>query len=76
MAGSHLEIRMPGYENRLIADASGDELQGEVFLVKPGGKQQHIPLHARRGPLFRFFETAGDRPRRCIRPLGGDIHRR
>jgi len=58
VAGSHLEVRMPGYENRLIADASGDELQGEVILVKLGGKQQHIPLHARRGPLFRFFETA------------------
>src|SRR4029077_18607136 len=55
VAGSHLEIRMPGYENRLIVDASGDELQGEVILVKLGGKQQHIPLHARRGPLFRFF---------------------
>jgi thiol-disulfide isomerase/thioredoxin len=58
VVGAHLEIRMPGYENRLIADAKGDELQGEVILVKLGGKQQHIPLHARRGPLFRFFETA------------------
>src|SRR5882672_7464395 len=58
VVGAHLEIRMPGYENRLIADAKGDELQGEVILVKLGGKQQHIPLHARRGPLFRFYETA------------------
>src|ERR1700690_3631397 len=58
VAGSHLEIRMPGYENRLIADAKGDELAGEVILVKLGGKQQHIPLHARRGVAFRFFETA------------------
>ena len=49
---------MPGYENRLIADAKGDELQGEVILVKAGGKQQHIPLQARRGPAYRFFETA------------------
>jgi peroxiredoxin len=58
VAGAHLEIRMPGYENRLIADAKGDELQGEVSLVKLGGKQQHIPLHAQRGQQFRFFETA------------------
>ena len=58
VAGAHLEIRMPGYENRLIADAKGDELQGEVVLVKLGGNQQHIPLHARRGQAFRFFETA------------------
>jgi peroxiredoxin len=58
VAGSHLEIRMPGYENRLIADAKGDELEGEVILVKFGGKEQHIPLHARRGAAFRFFDTA------------------
>ena len=60
LAGAHLEIRMPGYENRLIADATGDDLQGEVMLVKLGGKVQHIPLHARRGPLYRFFDTAAD----------------
>jgi thiol-disulfide isomerase/thioredoxin len=59
VAGSHLEIRMPGYENRLIADAKGDDLEGEVVLVKLGGKEQHIPLHARRGPTYRFFETPG-----------------
>jgi thiol-disulfide isomerase/thioredoxin len=56
VAGGHLEIRMPGYENRLIADAAGDELKGEVILVKLGGKQQHIPLHAQRGQEFRFFD--------------------
>ena len=53
IAGAHLEIRMPGYENRLIADAKGDELEGEVVLVKLGGKQQHIPLHAQRGRQSR-----------------------
>jgi thiol-disulfide isomerase/thioredoxin len=59
VAGAHLEIRMPGYENRLVADARGDQLQGEVILVKLGGKQQHIPLHAQRGQDFRFFDGAG-----------------
>jgi thiol-disulfide isomerase/thioredoxin len=58
VTGAHLEIRMPGYENRLVADARGDELRGEVILVKLGGKQQHLPLHAQRGRQFRFFETA------------------
>jgi peroxiredoxin len=58
VAGAHLEIRMPGYENRLIADAKDDELQGEVVLDKLGGKQQRIPLHAQRGREFRFFESA------------------
>ena len=56
--GSHLEIAMPGYENRLTADASGDQLSGEVFIDKLGGKNQHIPLKAQLGQTYRFFETA------------------
>ncbi len=59
MAGPHLDIRMPGYENRLIAEAKGDELQGEIILDKLGGKEQHIPLHAKLGQGYRFFENAG-----------------
>jgi peroxiredoxin len=58
ITGSHLEIRMPGYENVLTADAAGNELQGEVFLVKPNGKNQHVPLHAALGQTYRFFENA------------------
>jgi thiol-disulfide isomerase/thioredoxin len=58
VTGSHLEIRMPGYENRLSADANGEQLVGEVVLSKPGGKQQHIALHAQRGQDFRFFEKS------------------
>ena len=58
LSGAHLEIRMPGYENRLTADTNGDQLMGEVVLSKPGGKQQHIALHAQRGQEFRFFEKA------------------
>jgi peroxiredoxin len=61
IAGSHLEIRMPGYENVLRADALGDQLQGEVFLVKPNGKNQHVPLSAKLGEDYRFFaKAAGD----------------
>jgi peroxiredoxin len=52
-----LEIRMPGYENVLTADASGDQLTGEVFLVKLGGKNQHVPLHASLGEKYRFFPS-------------------
>jgi len=58
IAGPHLDIRMPGYENRLVADAKGDELQGEIILDKMGGKQQHIPLHAKLGEGYRFFDNA------------------
>src|SRR5580693_7254668 len=41
VAGAHLSIRMPGYENRLDADAHGDQLTGEVVLSKSGAKEQH-----------------------------------
>ncbi len=55
IAGSHLEIKMPGYENVLQADAAGNRLTGEVFLVKLAGKNQHVPLHATLGEQYRFF---------------------
>jgi thiol-disulfide isomerase/thioredoxin len=53
--GSHLDIRMPGYETRLTAKAVGDQLQGEIYLDKLGGKDQHIPLRATLGEGYRFF---------------------
>lgn len=55
ITGSHLEIRMPGYENVLKADAVGNELNGEIFLVKLNDKNQHVPLHATLGDTYRFF---------------------
>jgi peroxiredoxin len=55
IAGPHLEIPMPGYENVLKADAVGNELRGEIFLVKPNDKNQHVPLHATLGETYRFF---------------------
>jgi thiol-disulfide isomerase/thioredoxin len=55
ISGSHLEILMPGYENRLIADADGTSLHGEIVLDKLGGKQQHVPLRAQLGQDYRFF---------------------
>jgi thiol-disulfide isomerase/thioredoxin len=56
VSGTHLDIRMPGYENRLSADAKGDELLGEVVLSKSGAKQQHIVMRAQLGQNYRFFE--------------------
>jgi peroxiredoxin len=53
--GAHLEIKMPGYLNRLTADAHGGQLDGEVVISKPGGKDQHLPLSARFGQTYRFF---------------------
>jgi thiol-disulfide isomerase/thioredoxin len=56
--GSHLEIAMPGYENRLTADASGGQLSGEVVLDKLNAKNQHVPLKAQLGQTYRFFESS------------------
>jgi thiol-disulfide isomerase/thioredoxin len=53
--GSHVEIKMPGYENRLTADAKDGGLQGEVVLNKPEGKDQHLPLRAQFAQTYRFF---------------------
>jgi thiol-disulfide isomerase/thioredoxin len=61
--GGHLEIKMPGYENRLTAVAQGDELRGELVLDKLGGKNQHIPLVAHFDQHYRFFpQSAGEFP--------------
>jgi thiol-disulfide isomerase/thioredoxin len=63
VTGGHLDIKMPGYENRLTAVAEGDKLRGEVVLNKLGGKDQHIPLQAQLDQPYRFFpQSAGEVP--------------
>ena len=70
--GGHVAIKMPGYENELKADAAGDRLDGELTLVKPGGRDQHIPVHARSRQEYRFFPpAAGTRPAGKIADVGG-----
>ncbi len=55
VTGTKIDIRMPGYENRLTAVAAGNRWQGELVLDKLGGKDQHIPLHAEPSRPYRFF---------------------
>jgi peroxiredoxin len=73
VSGSHMEIKMPGYENRLVADANGDQLQGELVLDKLGGKDQHIPLRAQLSAQpYRFFpESSGLQPTRGKTDVSG-----
>jgi peroxiredoxin len=56
--GGHLEIGMPGFANRLVADADGDTLRGEVDIERLGGKHVHIPLVMEHGKRYRFFADA------------------
>jgi len=51
-----LTARMPGYENTLNAAIEGDELNGEVSLLRPGGERQVLPFRAVRDQTWRFFE--------------------
>src|SRR5690606_2889509 len=50
-----IEMRMPAFGNRLSARVKGETLEGNVVLVKSGGKEQVIPFAARRGLTYRFF---------------------
>jgi len=58
VSGSHIEIRMPGYLNRIIAEASAGTLRGELERTRPGAELQHIPLTATAGSHYRFFPDA------------------
>jgi peroxiredoxin len=49
-----IEMKMPGYENTLSARIDGDELQGDVTLIKRDAKNQVIPFAAEFGADYRF----------------------
>jgi thiol-disulfide isomerase/thioredoxin len=51
-----LTARMPGFENTLTAQVDGDELEGELTLLRRGGEQQVLPFEAKLGETWRFFE--------------------
>jgi thiol-disulfide isomerase/thioredoxin len=51
-----LAAKMPGYENTLSAAIEGDELKGEVSLLRAGGERQVLPFRAVHGQTWRFFE--------------------
>jgi thiol-disulfide isomerase/thioredoxin len=51
-----LAAKMPGYENTLSAEIRGDDLTGEVSLLRAGGERQVLPFRAVHGETWRFFE--------------------
>ncbi|MFI4890162.1 MAG: TlpA disulfide reductase family protein [Steroidobacterales bacterium] len=55
ISGAHMEIQMPGFLNRIIADARDGQLQGELQRSRPGAELQHIALRATLGEHYRFF---------------------
>lgn len=55
-AERELRAVFPGYENTLRARIYRDRLEGDVTLIKAGGKEQVIPFVARRGETHRFYK--------------------
>lgn len=53
-----LRAVFPGYENTLRARMYRDRLEGDVTLIKAGGKEQVIPFAARRNETHRFYQDA------------------
>jgi thiol-disulfide isomerase/thioredoxin len=53
-----LRAVFPGYENTLRARMYRDRLEGDVTLIKAGGKEQVIPFAARRNETHRFYKDA------------------
>jgi thiol-disulfide isomerase/thioredoxin len=58
LAQRELRAVFPGYENTLRARMYRDRLEGDVTLIKAGGKEQTIPFAATRGETYRFYEDA------------------
>ncbi len=53
-AGSRLVMQMPGYGNRLELDADPKGYHGEAVIVRPGAKEERLPLRVVRDERFRF----------------------
>jgi thiol-disulfide isomerase/thioredoxin len=58
LANNELRAVFPGYENTLRARMYRDRLEGDVTLIKAGGKEQVIPFEATLGETYRFYKDA------------------
>jgi peroxiredoxin len=65
IAGDDITLRMPGFEHRITAKRTGEQLRGELLMLKAKGKRQQIPFTAVRGQAPRFFADEA--------PPGGDV---
>ena len=74
VADGELTAMFPGYENSLRATMHRDGLEGDVTLIKAGGKEQVIPFTAKLGETYRFYRGSSDRQRRRRRHLGSNVH--
>jgi thiol-disulfide isomerase/thioredoxin len=54
-----LLLDFPAFDNHIEVKPARGGLEGTLTLVKRGGKEQVIPLHARLGEGHRFFQDGG-----------------
>jgi len=62
VAGEHVELAMPGYGHRLVADATADGLAGEARMLRRTGRTVVLPFRATRGANYRFFPNSTANP--------------
>jgi thiol-disulfide isomerase/thioredoxin len=58
VAEGELTAVFPGYENSLHATLHRDRIEGNVTLIKAGGREQLIPFTAKLGETYRFYRDA------------------
>jgi thiol-disulfide isomerase/thioredoxin len=62
VAGTHLELKMPGYGNTIVADATPQGLSGDAVMLRRHGQRVQIPFVATFGRTERFPEGAAPSP--------------
>lgn len=55
--GTTVQLGMPGYENRIEAEATPQGLSGHADMLRPGGKQVRVPFKASAGRTYRFYAS-------------------
>ncbi len=75
IAGSHLEIRMPGYENRAQRRCDREMNCMARSFWSSWTARINIAAACDLGRDVSLFRESRRRQRRCVGPLGGETHR-
>lgn len=58
LAGTRVELGMPGYDNRIVAEATPQGLSGEAIMLRRHAQRVSIPFKATLGREHRFAANA------------------
>lgn len=59
LSGTKLELAMPGYSNRIVAEATPQGLSGHAIMVRRNAQEVRIPFKASAGRTYRFHANPG-----------------